>query len=239
MDFDFWHERWAEKRIGFHRSDVNPNLLAHGPQWLGVPGWEQTEQVSGRVILVPLCGKAVELRWLAEHGARVIGVEFVPQAAESFFDEQKLTYQKQSTAWGTVLRSDTPGVAIEIWVADFLRLSPAALGPVDAIYDRAALVAVAPSLRGAYAKQLAELSSRGTQLLLIAFDHDLDTGPPFAVPAEEVKALLGENFAPTLIDDQDLLAAEPQFRERGANRWREQVWLGTFSQGARESAPLA
>ena len=77
-----WQERWREGRIGWHQSGGHPGLQRHWP-------W------TGRRVLVPLCGKAVDLRWLAERGNAVVGVELSPLAVESFFAEQGLQYTIQ------------------------------------------------------------------------------------------------------------------------------------------------
>jgi len=80
MEPEFWHQRWASNQIGFHEGQVNAYLARHYPQ-LGL--------APGETVFVPLCGKSVDLRWLADQGAHVIGVELSPIAVESFFAEQE------------------------------------------------------------------------------------------------------------------------------------------------------
>ena len=60
-----WLERWQEGRIGFHRADENPRLVQHHQRVLG-----DTIRV-----LVPLCGKSVDLEWLVVRGHEVVGIE--------------------------------------------------------------------------------------------------------------------------------------------------------------------
>lgn len=227
MHLDFWQARWTQQRIGFHRADVNPHLLAHGSEWLGLADADAAAPLAGKRILVPLCGKTLDLRWLADGGADVVGVEFVEQAAVSFFEEQGLPYERIAGRGATLLRSTEPSVKIGIWVADFFEIRAEELGAIDAVFDRAALVAIAPRDRSRYAEQLARLCAPGARLLLVTFEHDIDGGPPFSVPRDEVPALFGETFGPSLQQDDDILVSEPAFRERGAQYCRELVWLGT------------
>ena len=74
-----WVERWQEGRTGWHEPAGNAGLRKH---WRG----------TGRRVLVPLCGKTSDLRWLADQGNEVIGVELSDLAVKGFFDEQELSY---------------------------------------------------------------------------------------------------------------------------------------------------
>src|SRR5687768_291939 len=135
MKHDFWSERWAARQTGFHLPQANPRLVAHVAH-LGAPGR----------VLVPLCGKSLDMAFLAGQGFAVEGVEFVQSAAEAFFEEAGVTPQRQ-TVHGTLSLHHG---AIRIWVSDILELPERVFVPVDAIYDRAALVALDPPTRRDY-----------------------------------------------------------------------------------------
>ena len=81
MKPEYWLERWQEGRIGFHRADANPALLLHHQHVFG-----QTLRV-----LVPLCGKSLDLEWLVVHGHEVVGIELSELAAQAFFAERGFT----------------------------------------------------------------------------------------------------------------------------------------------------
>lgn len=81
MHEDFWQERWARNEIGFHLDDVHPGLRRHWPR-LAVP--------AGAAVLVPLCGKSLDLAWLAGQGYRVLGVELSQKAVEAFSQNSSL-----------------------------------------------------------------------------------------------------------------------------------------------------
>ncbi|MGD8547546.1 MAG: thiopurine S-methyltransferase, partial [Thiohalophilus sp.] len=71
MEPDFWHERWENNLIGFHSNEVNPYLRTH---------WSKLSLEPAARVLVPLCGKSLDLIWLAEQGYQVVGVELSPIA---------------------------------------------------------------------------------------------------------------------------------------------------------------
>lgn len=240
MDHSFWQSRWGKGQIGFHRAEVNPNLLRHLDVWLG--GTRQTSRprsLQGERVFVPLAGKTVDVTWLAAHGASVVAAEFVPQAVESYFAEINRKPRQHHFDKGVrcvaSLRDDNthasqpdaqqPGV-VEFLVADFFALTQAHVGPVTCVYDRAALVAVSPERRPTYAAQLAELTPPGARLLLISFTHDLTSGPPFSVPPQLVRELLSPWFTLTLLADDDITEQEPRYKDRGMSFVREHAWLG-------------
>ncbi|MEJ2081035.1 MAG: thiopurine S-methyltransferase [Acidobacteriota bacterium] len=213
MDPAFWHERWQQNRIGFHLEDVNPYLRAH---WagLGLPA-------SAR-ILVPLCGKSVDLDWLAAQGHQVLGVEISPLAVEAFFREHGLSPHVSELRQG--LQRWQAG-AISILCGDFMTLQAADLGGIDGVYDRAALIALPPARRPAYVGQLQRLAGIVPQLL-ITLEHDGDphAGPPFSVPDEEVRAHYGANYRIERCERADILGESPKFREQGLARLYETVY---------------
>lgn len=174
MDPDFWRARWGERRIGFHEGQPNMLLQRH----VGRLG-------QARRVLVPLCGKAVDLAWLAAQGHQVVGVELVEDAVRAFFAEQALTPQVHQRD-GFVVH--TAG-AVTVLAGDFFATSPALVGPVDALYDRAALIALPKPLRQRYVAQLGRLLPAGSPGLLITVEYDQTKmeGPPFSVTQGELE----------------------------------------------------
>lgn len=219
MDPEFWRERWRSGQIGFHKEQANEHLAAHHAMLTGRPPSGTPSR-----ILVPLCGKSVDLSYLAREGDEVVGIELVQSAAEAFFEEQGLA--AQVTRDGPHARLESHG--IEIVVSDFFEVTSAELGTFDGIWDRAALIALPPELRVRYAPHLASFVERGARLLLVTMVFDgPPVGPPHSVSDDEVRALFGPHFSLELLGDHDLLAESPRFAERGVTSLREHVWLGT------------
>ncbi len=212
MEHSFWSSRWDAGRIGFHLDRENPNLARH---WPGVaPG-------TGRV-LVPLCGKSHDLDWLAEQGHEVVGVEFVRSAVDAFFSERGLTPEHGSIRGVDVLSHGK----LTLIAADFFELSTEQLPVCDWVYDRAALVAIKPDKRREYVQQLHHLTKSGAGMMLVNFEHDIGSGPPFSVQRDELARLCDSLFELELREERDILEADSRFAGRGATFILEQVWFG-------------
>ena len=83
MNPEFWHNRWQEKRTGFHQSEVNPLLIKY---------WSKLNLPAGSRVFVPLCGKSIDMIWLAAQGYDIVGVELVESAVKEFFSENRILY---------------------------------------------------------------------------------------------------------------------------------------------------
>ncbi|MFT6629709.1 MAG: thiopurine S-methyltransferase [Flavobacteriales bacterium] len=190
MEQDFWQDRWDTDRTGFHQDGFNAHLLAHWPT-LGVQ--------SGRV-LVPLCGKTRDMLWLRDAGHHVVGVEWSQTAVEAFFAENELAVRR--TVVGNHARYESDG--IEIWCGDFMTLTPELVGEVNAVFDRASLVALPPRMRAAYADALSRLAGPGAPCLtvLLEYPDGSHDGPPFSVPESVVVALYDGRFDVKPLDRQ-------------------------------------
>ena len=112
MEPGFWHSRWATGQIGFHQAEVNPYLQRF---------WPILEIAAGTRVLVPLCGKSVDMTWLAEQGLYVVGVELAEAAGEAYFTERGIQPLIEARGEYKVYRDDR----CEIWCGDFFGLTPA------------------------------------------------------------------------------------------------------------------
>lgn len=213
MQHEFWHQRWQQNQIGFHSDEINPHLQQQWPK-LGV-------EPNSRVF-VPMCGKSNDMLWLLAQGYHVVGVELSPLAVEAFFSENGL--QPALRLQGDFSISESDG--LQILCGDFFALRSENLGTVDAVYDRASLVALPYDMRIDYVAKLSTLLSPGVKMLLVAFDypqHEMQ-GPPFSVQREEIEKHYRTWCEIELLADEDILEREPHFKERGLNRLREQVY---------------
>lgn len=214
MDNQFWIDRWSRKEIGFHQRGINGYLQRYWPS-LTVP--------SAASVFVPLCGKSLDMHWLHERGHSVIGVEVAREAVVDFFKEWEV--DAQVTQSGRFERWHAG--RITLLCGDFFDLTPADLADVRAVFDRAALIALPPSLRQAYAKKMLEVLPPGTEMLLVTADYPQQemSGPPFAVTDAEVRKLFADcNIQ--LLDDVDVteLPDNARFRQRGLSRLVERIY---------------
>ncbi|MEN9463824.1 MAG: thiopurine S-methyltransferase [Pseudomonadota bacterium] len=218
MQHAFWHEKWQSNQIGFHLPEVNKLLLKHWPA-LGV---------ATGTVLVPLCGKSLDLIWLRAQGYQVIGVELSEIAldalAASFTDAGFVVQKEPLLESGLTARYR--GAGVTLYAGDFFALTAEIIGAVDAIYDRAALVALPADMRQGYSKHLQAISQQAPMLLL-SFDYEqsLMVGPPFAVAAGEIHAHYQPYYAHLdLLEIRDVIEQEPKFKERGLSSLKQLVY---------------
>lgn len=182
MDESFWLQRWQTQNIAFHQNDANPLLTEH---------FDALSLTEGDRVFVPLCGKTLDLEWLLSQGYRVAGVELVETAVEQFFEE--IEVEPSISAEGRMRRYSAEN--IDLFAGDFFELSGERLGPVDAVYDRAALVALPEEMRIRYAAHLKAITGRAPQFLVTyRYDQSQLDGPPFSISAEEVERHYGDVY---------------------------------------------
>lgn len=211
MQEAFWQTRWQRNQIGFHAEKVNVFLQRHWPM-LAAPAEAR--------VLVPLCGKSLDITWLAERGHRVIGVELTQTAVEAFFSEQGLEAVVSQEDAFRVYRHGR----IELYCGDFFALDARQLEGCTLFYDRAALIALPPAMRERYVRHLQHILPAGSQGLLVTLDYDqaLMEGPPFSVSDAEVRSWPSNVWESELLESQDAL--EERFRARGLARMDERAY---------------
>jgi thiopurine S-methyltransferase len=214
MEPEFWQQRWQENQIGFHQSEVNAHLIKH---------WKKLSIPAGSNVFVPLCGKSLDILWLRDQGYSVTGVEISPLAVEAFFQENNLVAEKQAIDDFTLHQSE----GIDIYCGDYLKLSPRHLGDIRAVFDRASLIALPPSMRQSYVKHHVQLTDANIPVLLVTLEYPQDqmNGPPFSVSEEEVINLYAGRYEIEKLVDKDALVNEPRFAERGLTALHEKVYL--------------
>ncbi len=187
MQPDFWHAKWEKSEIGFHLPDANPLLVRHFPT---------LNLKQGARIFLPLCGKTLDIAWLLAQGYRVAGAELSAIAIEDLFNRLNLT--PTITKLDEITHYSAPN--IDVFVGDIFKVTPAMLGNVDAVYDRAALVALPEDMRKQYTTHLITLTNRAPQLLIcFEYDQALHAGPPFSISADEVKQHYQTSYDLTLL----------------------------------------
>ncbi|MGD8577412.1 MAG: thiopurine S-methyltransferase [Thiohalophilus sp.] len=213
MEPDFWHERWENNLIGFHSNEVNPYLRTH---------WSKLSLEPAARVLVPLCGKSLDLIWLAEQGYQVVGVELSPIAVKDFFAEHHIKATRIEDARCDIWKS--PGITL--LCGDLFALTTEDIGHIDAVYDRASLIALPPAMRRRYVTALERLVPGSAPHLLITLDYDPQQmdGPPFAVSEAEVLNLYSSRHHVDMLESVDVLAQNERFRERGLEWLSEAVF---------------
>jgi thiopurine S-methyltransferase len=189
MDSEFWIRAWTEGRTNFNQKSYNEKLLQYFPQ---------LNPEKGQKVLVPLCGKAVDLIWLESLGLEVRGVELYDKAVEEFFSENELPFETEKDQQYKNYKSGN----VIISCGDFFALGEE--NQYDLIYDRAALVALPGPMRKNYARVISRALKAGGKCLLIVYEYDQSKleGPPFSVSEKEVHELYGKDFTIRLLENQ-------------------------------------
>ena len=210
MEHSFWHSKWEANEIGFHEGQVN-SLLASHIGALDLP--------EGARVFLPLCGKTADIGWLLSKGYRVAGAELSRIAIDQLFEDLGISPVVEER--GSLLQYRAEGIAI--FVGDIFDVTAEALGAVDAVYDRAALVALPDSLRARYATHVSAITGNARQFL-ITFDYDQSVmpGPPFSITQSMVRSMYAESF------DIASLASEPVAGKlKGIVDAMEEAWILT------------
>lgn len=248
MQAEFWLEKWTQPKQGWIQEKVNSRLIRYWPS-LGLD--------AVAPVLVPLCGDSIDMDWLVAAGHRVCGAELSQSAVEAWAMRHGLALQEledagqggSATRW-TVSGNDnkhfvhldaeqartgsksadaqSDQVAPHFLCCDFLKLRAGDLPHApQAVYDRAALIALPPEMRKLYAAKLEELLQPGSRILLItlAYDQQKMKGPPFSVQDEEVESLFSTGFTIEQLSSSGGPEIVGNLSERGLDTASETVFL--------------
>ena len=134
MEHSFWTDKWKNKQIGFHLNNVNPLLVNH---------LYLLKLNKGSSVFIPLCGKTLDIKWLLNKGYKVIGSELSEIAIIELFEELGVTPKVEIIQTSIKYSFEN----LTVYVGDIFKLDQTTIGKVDAVYDRASLVALPKEMR--------------------------------------------------------------------------------------------
>nr|XP_044992721.1 thiopurine S-methyltransferase-like [Jaculus jaculus] len=215
-----WQEKWETHQIAFHKEQGHQLLKKHLDHFL--------EGESGLRVFFPLCGKAVEMKWFADRGHFVAGVEISELAIQEFFAEQNLSYSEEpitEVAGAKIFKSSSGNISL--YCCSIFDLPRTNIGKFDRIWDRGALVAINPGDRKHYVDVMLSLMKNRFQYLLSVYSYDptKHAGPPFYVPDAEIKMLLGSQCRISCLEMVD--AFEERHKSWGIGYMFEKLYLLT------------
>jgi SAM-dependent methyltransferase len=184
---EFWDLRYEARFAPWDAGKVPAQLRQFAAAYPGA-----------RNILVPGCGSAWDVRFLAESGWDVLGIDFSPEALAAA--KPILGPHADSTR-----------------LADFF--APMQEAPFAVVYERAFLCALPRRLWKDWGRRVAQLVQPGGLLAGYFFFGEGERGPPFPLHSqEELAGLLEPAFE--RIEDAPVADSIPVFE--GRERW--QVW---------------
>jgi SAM-dependent methyltransferase len=148
-------------------------------------------------VLVPGCGSGYEVRFFAEHGHDVLGIDFSDAAIEA-------------------AQQELGSLASRVRKADFFALG----GEFDLVYERAFLCALPRARWPDWARSMAGLVRPGGELAGFFYLDDNQRGPPFGISRPRLHELLDERF--DLTADEPVPPEESIAVFQGREIW--QVW---------------
>jgi thiopurine S-methyltransferase len=213
MSKQLWIEKWERNDISFHQHSINPLLQQYLPS---------LNLSAGDCLLVPLCGKTVDLNWLSKSGFRVFGIEISEIAIQAFFDA--LQVKPQRLQHGRFIRWSYQN--IEIWCGDIFDLSILDMSNVKALYDNASLTAFSASERPAYIRHFFDNLPHDCQILLITDETPDDQQFNSVMTIDsEVSALYSENYQIEILHGKNCIKKDPSNPEAPEQPMEEKVYL--------------
>lgn len=213
MNKNYWQQRWKCNEIGFNQTQPNLLMQRYFPE---------LNLKKGARVFVPLCGKSIDMIWLASQGVRVVGIELNEQACEAFFKENNIPFKQTEVDNFIIFQADE----IVLFAGDFFELNKYTLGQIDAVYDRAALIALPENVRKMYSAHMMSLLEPSAKILLIttSYDQTQMQGPPFSVDEMEVKALFKANFDVRRLYHKTVRVIPEHLKEQGLVEATENVF---------------
>ncbi|XP_062507042.1 probable thiopurine S-methyltransferase isoform X1 [Corticium candelabrum] len=165
---------------------------------------ELTQGHNNRRILVPLCGRSLDVNWLVECGHRVVGVELVEDGVLQLFGQHRWEYEVEEVrGLQGGKRYRRPDGKVEVWNTSFFNLTKDMIGVFDGIWDRGALAASNPKDREKYFRVILNLLDDAGSYMLDSFGYTSEKfhGPPFVFSTEDIEKTLGATFTYKKLED--------------------------------------
>ncbi|KAM8966949.1 thiopurine S-methyltransferase [Pelodytes ibericus] len=216
-----WIEKWEKKNIGFHEENVNILLAEFLDDMVN-----NRKQIR---IFFPLCGKAVDMKWLADMGHTIVGIDVSEIGLKEFFEENNIPYIEEAVPGisGAKVFKSTSG-NISLYCCSIFNINDSIVGKFDGIWDRGAMVAINPCDRQRYASVILSLMAKDCHYLLVTVDYDpkLHAGPPFYVSGADLETMLGSLCSYKCLKTTDALT-DRQI-QWGLDFFQEKIFLVTL-----------
>ena len=200
-----WFDRWKDNRIGFHQNEISPYLLKYAHKLN-----------KNNTVFVPLCGKSLDMLYLSDNFANVIGVELVKDACDAFVKENNLKATiKEKECFVDYKITNKNKENIELLCGDIFDIKPKHIKQSIDIFDRASLVALDKEDRAKYAILMIELMSVGSKMLLVSLEYKQSerNAPPYSVDEQEIQELYANSCKIEMLERVDIKPTSDRYSD--------------------------
>ena len=187
MKQEDWEQRWKYSIVLFHEHNVHQDLIKYEDKLL-------PSQTKLKVLL-PWCGKTLDMLYLADKGHQVIGVDITEAPIHQFFNEHNLKYVSEKQ--GLVTKYQALDKDITLYRGDMYQMDSTTIGKVDAVWDSGAFISSNPSQREEYIKAMVNLLKPTSKYLLNTFHYVSSTWNevPYSITDNEIESYFGDYFS--------------------------------------------
>ncbi|CAL8082049.1 unnamed protein product [Calicophoron daubneyi] len=191
---EYWNGLWEAGNIKWHLPTVSPHLKKN---WLRFC----PDSLNSKKVLVPLCGKTLDLEWLyVERKCIVVGCDLSEKAFLQFAEEHpELKIRKKQVTFRNGQQFTlfcTPDERLRLYVCDFFIMTQSPESSFNLVWDANALVAVEPVLRQKYMEVILNVSTSNVRWLLQTYDYppEQHNSHPYSFSDADLKALFDGSF---------------------------------------------
>lgn len=206
MTVGMWKECWNTPNVAFHNPNLNELFIKYHDKMLTRPGMR---------IFVPLCGKAVEMKWLVDQGHKVVGLEAAPVPCKAFFEENNIPYEIHEMKGIHGEKYESLDHNVVIYCCDFFLFSKDVCGEIDGIWDSGGLNSMDVEDRDKYIHRIRSLMGKGCVNLteFVNFDKSI-VDITWSMTKEELEREFGEGFT---VEDITQMDAPKRLKDQGCD----------------------
>jgi thiopurine S-methyltransferase len=213
MSNHLWQQMWKDNYIAFHQANITPLLQRH---------LLTLNLTKPSRILVPLCGKSVDMTWLMSQGHHVVGIELSPIAIKNYFSERGIKPKRDRI--GKFIRWRHGDC--ELWCGDVFDLTTLDLQRDHLLYDNAALTSFPQALRQTYVDHFHRCLPLHCNILLATTESPEDDSPLSHLDIDqEIAQLYRTHYRVALLAGESRVQQDPSYPEAKHQVFCDKLYL--------------
>ncbi|XP_075246699.1 uncharacterized protein LOC142340123 isoform X2 [Convolutriloba macropyga] len=216
----FYDEKYSKGYSPWHMDTVNYNLLKHYNRI-------QPEGEPLRKILVPMSGKTVDIKWLADKGHEVVAVEISQSACRQIFTRDNIPFEEIDCPQVEGKLFKPVSGRIKAYCCDVFKFTKEVEGEFESVWERGAVIAFEEDLRKKYFEHVKTLVSKGCSWMSSIFQYDRNVyyNHPYCLNDDEIERVFSDGqFSYEKIDETVYTADREYTEEEAENVMVKLVW---------------